>query len=172
MNIETKTEDLEIYIDGAASGNPGPAGIGVVVLRDNYPVKNISEPIGQATNNTAEYTALIWGLQEALIQKAEKIKVNTDSLLLANHLNRKYRIREPHLKVLYNQVIHLLSGFKEIEINYIRRDENKGADKLAKRAIEEQTKMTTPKILSERKVRAPEGSVVGNTHPLFLNRED
>ncbi len=149
MNIETKMGDLEIYIDGASSGNPGPAGIGVVVLRDNYPIKNISEPIGYTTNNIAEYTALIWALQEALIQKVDKIKVNTDSLLLANHLNKKYKIKEPRLKVLYNQVIHLLSGFGEVEINYIRRDENKGADKLAKRAIEEQTKMTTPNTIGE-----------------------
>ena len=87
------------------------------------------------TNNTAEYTALIWALQEALIQRVDKVKVNTDSLLVVNHLNRRYKIREPHLKVLYRQVMHLISGFKEVKISYIPREKNRGADKLADEAI-------------------------------------
>lgn len=128
-------KELEIYIDGAASGNPGPAGIGVIILKDNFTIKNISEFIGEATNNTAEYIALIWALQEALIQKADRVKVNTDSQLLANQLNRRYKIRDPHLKVLYKQVMHLFSGFKDVEISYISRDKNRGADKLAQKAI-------------------------------------
>jgi len=128
-------KELEIYIDGASAGNPGPAGIGVVILKDNFTIKNISEFIGKATNNTAEYIALIWGLQEALIQKVDRVKVNTDSLLIANQLNKRYKIRDPHLKALYNQAMHLLSGFKEAEIIHISRDKNREADKLANLAI-------------------------------------
>ncbi|MCX5712517.1 MAG: reverse transcriptase-like protein, partial [Candidatus Omnitrophica bacterium] len=72
-------KEIEIYIDGAAKGNPGPAGIGVVICHGGVTIKNIDKYIGKATNNVAEYTALIYGLQEAIAMKAEIIKINTDS---------------------------------------------------------------------------------------------
>ena len=77
---------LEIYIDGASKGNPGPSGVGVVICRDGETIKNISSYIGHATNNVAEYTALIYALEEALIMKAESLKINTDSQLLHRQL--------------------------------------------------------------------------------------
>jgi ribonuclease HI len=130
-----KMKELEIYIDGASSGNPGPAGIGVVILKDNSLIKNISEFIGITSNNAAEYMALIWALQEALIQRVDRVKINADSLLLVNQMNGRYKVRDSYLKVLYNQVIHLISGFKEVKISYIPRDKNIRADKLAEKAI-------------------------------------
>ena len=72
----------DIYIDGASKGNPGPAGVGIVIFKEGARLKDISRHIGNTTNNVAEYTALIYALEEALILKAGKVKVLTDSELL------------------------------------------------------------------------------------------
>lgn len=130
------SERLSIYVDGCSRGNPGPSGIGVIVCGGSgEAIKNISKYIGDTTNNVAEYSALIYGLQEALILRAEEVIINTDSELLAKQLNKEYKIKDKDLKVLYEQVRHLLTGFKKYEIRRINRTENKGADKLANKAI-------------------------------------
>ena len=131
---------VEIYIDGASKGNPGPSGIGAVICRDGQTIKNISSFIGNTTNNVAEYTALIYGLQEALILNAESIKINTDSQLLYRQINKIYKIKNPNILGLYNQVSHLISAFKKVSINYISRKFNRGADKLANQAIKQAIK--------------------------------
>jgi ribonuclease HI len=128
---------LEFYIDGAAKGNPGPGGIGVVVCRDGRAVKNISYYIGEVTNNVAEYTALIYGLQEALIQKAKSVKVYTDSELLFKQLKGVYKVKDGCLRVLNTQVQHLLSGISDFDIMHIPRESNKGADALANQAVKQ-----------------------------------
>lgn len=128
---------LEIYIDGASKGNPGPAGIGVIICKDAEVVKNISTFIGNATNNFAEYTALIYGLQEALLLKAERVKINTDSQLLYRQIKREYKVKNANIIGLYNQVLHLMSGFNAVEMNHIPRENNRGADKLASKAIKQ-----------------------------------
>ncbi len=136
---------LDIYIDGAAKGNPGPAGIGVIICQGDRVIKNISQFIGRASNNVAEYTALIYALQQALILKAEEVDINTDSELLAKQLNRQYKVKNQTLKPLFAQVEHLLSGFRSFEIRHIPRKENKGADRLATAAIKrEQVKVVAP----------------------------
>ncbi len=131
---------LEIYIDGASKGNPGPSGIGVVICKDGQTIKNISSYIGNATNNIAEYTALIYALQEALILNAHDVKINTDSELLYRQLKKIYKIKNPNILGLYNQVMHLMSAFKEVSINHISRQHNRGADKLASLSIKEAIK--------------------------------
>jgi ribonuclease HI len=133
-------KEFEIYIDGASKGNPGPSGIGVVICRGEETVKNISSYIGNTTNNIAEYTALIYGLQEALKLKAEIIKINTDSQLLYRQLTKVYKVKNPNILGLYNQVSGLLSGFRRVSISNIRRENNKGADRLATQAIKKQIK--------------------------------
>lgn len=132
--------ELEIYIDGASSGNPGPSGIGVVICRDGQTIKNISTYIGNATNNIAEYTALIYGLQEALKLKAEVLRINTDSQLLYRQINKVYKVKNPNILGLYNQVLHLREAFKRVSIINISREHNRGADKLATQAIKKQLK--------------------------------
>jgi ribonuclease HI len=133
-------KELEIYIDGASKGNPGPSGIGVVICRTGETVKNISSYIGNATNNVAEYTALIYALQEALILKAESVKINTDSQLLYRQIKKIYRIKNPNITGLYNQALHLMSAFRQVLINNIPRQDNRGADKLATQAIKKELK--------------------------------
>ena len=130
-------KELKIYIDGASKGNPGPSGIGVIICRDSQTIKNISSYIGNTTNNVAEYTALIYALQEALKLKAEILNINTDSELLCRQVNKIYKIKSPNILGLYNQVTHLISGFKQVTITNIPREENRGADKLATKAIKQ-----------------------------------
>ena len=128
---------LEIYIDGASKGNPGPSGVGLVICRDGEVIKNMSSYIGNATNNIAEYTALIWALQEGMMLKADTLKVNTDSLLLYHQINRTYKIKHPNILGLYNQAVHLIKAFKDFRINHISREKNRAADKLATKAVRE-----------------------------------
>ncbi len=131
---------LVIYVDGGSHGNPGPSGIGVIICDEKGNViKNISKFIGDTTNNVAEYTALIYGLQEALILRADEIIINTDSELLAKQLSKEYKTKDAGLKPLYEQVSHLLTGFKKYEIKHIDRSENKGADRLANKAVGEES---------------------------------
>ena len=131
---------LEIYIDGASQGNPGHSGIGVVICKEGRAIKNISSYIGTATNNVAEYTALIYALEEALLLKAKSLKINTDSQLLARQLNKVYKVRHAGIINLYNRVTRLLTGFEKVLINHIPREENRGADKLATEAIKKTLK--------------------------------
>ena len=131
------SSELRVYIDGASKGNPGPSGIGVVICKDSETVKNISRYIGHATNNTAEYTALICGLLECLDLKADSVIIHTDSQLLCRQINGDYKVKHPGIKELYSQSRQLISGFKKFSIHRIPREENLGADKLANLAVKE-----------------------------------
>lgn len=127
---------IYLYIDGAARGNPGPAGIGVVLFgSDKKKIKDFHRFIGNTTNNIAEYNALIYGLQEALILGAKEVVVNLDSELIAQQLKGEYRVRNANIKPLFEQVAHLLNGFDKVEVKHIDRKENKEADRLANKAI-------------------------------------
>ena len=133
-------KEIEIYIDGASKGNPGPSGIGVVICQHGETIKNISAYIGEATNNIAEYTALIYGLQEGLLLKAQSIKVNSDSELLCRQVNKAYRIKNQNILGLYNQAARLMSGFARVSVKHINREHNRGADRLADKAVKEAIK--------------------------------
>ncbi len=136
---------FEIYVDGACQGNPGQAGLGVVILEKGKVIREISEYLGTATNNIAEYMALIYALQEALILNIRSIQVFTDSELLCHQVQGDYQVKNPGLKFLYHQVQHLLKGFKKFEIQHIVREKNKHADRLAAQSIKkEQAKMVAP----------------------------
>jgi len=130
-------QELEIYIDGASKGNPGPAGIGVIIIDAGQVVRNISVYLGHATNNYAEYTALIHALQEALLLKAEKIVINTDSELVCRQINGLYKVRSAEIMALYLQAKRLIPAFKEVSVRHIPRENNKGADKLANQAVQQ-----------------------------------
>ena len=133
---------LEIYTDGACSGNPGLAAVGVVIKEGDCTIKTLSFPIGHSTNNIAEYTALIYALQEALILKASHVTAHTDSELLYHQLQGNYKIKHENIKPLFAQIQHLVKGFAEFKIKHIPRTQNKEADDLAKKAIKnEQAKV-------------------------------
>lgn len=132
--------ELDIYIDGASKGNPGPSGIGAVICCNGETIKNLSVYIGETTNNVAEYTALIYALKAAIDLKAQTIKVNSDSQLLCRQLKKTYKVKSANIIGLYNQAVKMLSGFQHVVINNIPREENSGADKLASKAVKEQLK--------------------------------
>jgi ribonuclease HI len=136
-------QQLDIYIDGASKGNPGHAGIGVIICQDGNILENISRYIGQATNNIAEYTAFLYALQEALMLQAERIRINTDSELLYRQIRREYKVKNPAIANLYMQATRMLSAFKDAQIRHIPRTENRGADKLATKAIKEALKSSS-----------------------------
>lgn len=131
-----KSKRLGLYIDGAARGNPGPAGIGVVIKDDKgQTVKEFSKYLGESTNNIAEYNALIYGLQEALMLKADEIVIHADSELVAEQLKGAYRVKSAGLKPLFEQALHMLGSFRHFEVKQISREDNREADALANRAI-------------------------------------
>ncbi|MGA1862334.1 ribonuclease HI family protein [Deferribacter thermophilus] len=131
-----KKKTIKIYTDGASSGNPGPSGIGFVIYNENgEKLKEYSEYIGLATNNIAEYSALIRALEFLKDKENLKINIFTDSELLVKQLKGLYKVKSKNLKYLYEKVISLLSLF-EYELHHIPREENKIADNLAKKAVE------------------------------------
>jgi secondary thiamine-phosphate synthase enzyme len=124
-----------ISTDGASKGNPGPAGIGVVIRDDSGNIiREISENIGQATNNFAEYAALIRGLAEALEMGFTHLTVTTDSELMARQVNGRYQVRNPGIIPLFEAVLDLKRKFKSVSVEHVTRDKNKEADKLASEA--------------------------------------
>ena len=127
-----------IYIDAATRGNPGKSGIGVIIRDGEDKIINtISEYIGITTNNVAEYTALIYALQEALIMKVKEVTIFTDSELVAKQVSGEYIVKAEDLKRLRKQVDHLSKGFEKVDIQFIKREKNKSADTLANQALED-----------------------------------
>lgn len=133
-------EDLTIFVDGACRGNPGPAGIGVVIRDGQTTLKSIAQSIGSATNNIAEYTALIRALEESSALKARSLDIFTDSELMFKQVTGAYKVRSPHIKELFDQVKQLAGGFESVRIQHIPREQNKEADRLASGAIEQEEK--------------------------------
>lgn len=127
-----------LYADGAARGNPGPAGAGAVLYDENGTVvAELARPLGHATNNVAEYSALILGLDEAKRRGATAIDVRMDSLLVVQQMRGLWRIKNPGLMPLALRAGTLLASFPEREIRHIPREENAAADELSNRAIDE-----------------------------------
>ncbi|OGY92279.1 MAG: hypothetical protein A3H70_03500 [Candidatus Komeilibacteria bacterium RIFCSPLOWO2_02_FULL_48_11] len=128
---------LTIYTDGGARGNPGPAGIGAVILNDkNKIVKEISRYIGVATNNQAEYHALIAGLQSAKELGATEVSVVMDSELVIKQLKQEYKVRDKNLGPLFIKVWNLLPEFKKHTLRHVLRHKNKKADELVNKALD------------------------------------
>ena len=132
-----RTRSCEIYIDGASRGNPGPSGIGVVLMDGaNTPARQLSIYIGETTNNVAEYLALVYALQEALRGGYAEVMVRTDSELLARQVNGQYRVRDPHLRLFHDLAAHLAKGFRACRVEHIPRTQNRLADRLAGQAVQ------------------------------------
>ncbi|MFH1427945.1 MAG: ribonuclease HI family protein [Patescibacteria group bacterium] len=131
------TNKLTIYTDGGARGNPGPAGIGAVIYDEKKEkIAEVAEYIGEATNNQAEYKAVIAALEKAKKLKAGEIEVYLDSELVCEQLNQRYRVKNKELAPLFVRVWNLSLGFKKISFGHIRREQNKEADLLVNKAID------------------------------------
>jgi ribonuclease HI len=128
---------LIIYTDGASRNNPGEAGAGIFILQDDKPIEKIARYLGTTTNNIAEYTAAIIGLEHAVKLGAASVRLNADSELLVKQLNGQYRVKNEGLKPLYLKVKELIAKIGNVEVQYIPREKNKEADALANKAIDE-----------------------------------
>lgn len=130
---------LSVWTDGAARGNPGPAGAGAALFDEQgRPVAQLARALGNATNNVAEYEALQMGLEEALRLGARQVDIFLDSELVVRQVEGTYRVRHPHLKPRLARIRSLLSRFASYGIRHVPREQNQLADRLANRAIDEQ----------------------------------
>lgn len=130
-------KSLIIYTDGGARGNPGPAAVGAVIYNENKgKVCEISERIGETTNNQAEYKAVIEALKKAVELKAQEIKFYLDSELIVKQLNREYKVKNSELAPLFIKIHNYSLQFKKITFKHIPRELNKEADKLVNKALD------------------------------------
>lgn len=124
-----------IYTDGASHGNPGPAAIGAVLMNEGKVVANISQAIGIATNNVAEYRAIIAALEKALRLGATGVSLLTDSELIERQLKGEYRVRDKALLPLFARVKQLESKLQGFGVSHISGEDNGAAHRLASRAL-------------------------------------
>ena len=133
-------ETVEVFCDGGSRGNPGPAAIGAVVLDPSTDpptvLASVSECIGVATNNVAEYRALIAGLEAALGFGPTTVRVRADSELLIRQLEGRYRVRNAGLQPLHREASALLARFARHELQHVRREFNTDADALVNAALD------------------------------------
>lgn len=129
-----------LYTDGASRGNPGPAGIGAALYRDEggalVPVGTVSRSIGVTTNNVAEYRAVLAGLELAARHRPDKLVLRADSQLLVRQLEGAYRVRAAGLRPLFAEVTERLGRFPAVEVLHVPREENTVADRLANAALD------------------------------------
>ena len=129
-------ERFRAGFDGGSRGNPGPAAWGVVVLdATGRAVEGFAGAIGRATNNVAEYTALLAALAIAVERAADDVELLADSELVVKQVRGEYKVRHPDLLPLHAQAVRLIAGFRKFKIGYVPREKNKDADKMVNRAL-------------------------------------
>ena len=135
--------DLIIFVDGAARGNPGPASIGVLICdSQGEEVLRVGRKLGQATNNLAEYQALLAALKLASDLKAEKVLIKSDSELVVKQMTGQYKVKNANLRPLFLEAKKISSQFKTFYITHIPREQNKIADSLANAALDNKLEQT------------------------------
>ncbi len=129
--------DVLVHIDGASRGNPGPAAYGVVMeSAEGSPLGAFAKALGETTNNVAEYRGLLAALEYALAHDYARVRVLTDSELLARQMAGMYKVKSPDLRPLYEQAKRLSGQFKSFAIEHVPRERNREADRLANRALD------------------------------------
>jgi ribonuclease HI len=132
-------DTLRIHVDGASRGNPGDAGFGVHVADpDGTTVAELYGHLGPATNNVAEYQGLLHALRWARDRGARRLEIFSDSELLVRQMSGRYRVKNPKLQPLYREAAALVSGFERVSLRHVPREQNREADALANRALDEQ----------------------------------
>lgn len=125
-----------MHIDGASRGNPGKAAYAVVLARPGQPVVEEADTIGTASNNVAEYTALVEGLALAAELGVKKLNVFSDSELLVKQMNGEYKVKNEDLRELYEEASRLRKEFEKVTIAHVRREQNKRADAIGNDALD------------------------------------
>jgi len=128
---------LVLHVDGGARGNPGPAAIGVVVSdADGRLVEEVAEAIGEATNNVAEYRALLRGLERAHALGADEVEVVGDSELVAKQVTGQYKVKHPAMRPLHAEALQALAAFARWQVRTVPRAQNANADALVNAALD------------------------------------
>jgi ribonuclease HI len=136
-NAPNTADRFAIFTDGGARGNPGPAaGAGVIIGRDGAIVAEVFDYLGVATNNVAEYRALIMTLKRAHELGCRRVDIKMDSELVVRQLKGIYKVKDEKMKPLHAEVRHLLAKFEEGTIDHIRREQNKQADRLVNAVLD------------------------------------
>lgn len=131
-----------IYADGGSRNNPGPSALGVVIADDKGKIlKEYSRYLGEATNNQAEYEAVIFALQKAKQLKYKNIEIRVDSELIYYQLTGKYKIKDPDLQPLFIKAWNLRLDYDKVDIKIIPREQNKKADKLVNQELDSRNKL-------------------------------
>jgi ribonuclease HI len=135
-----RRDEIVVYCDGGARGNPGPAAIGAVVIdpATSPPTRlaTVSERIGVTTNNVAEYRACIAGLEAARAFPSRAIRLRADSMLVVEQLKGRWRVKQAHLRPLRDRALALLDEYEEIDVAHVRREQNADADALVNAALD------------------------------------
>jgi ribonuclease HI len=163
-----------MYIDGASRGNPGKAAYAVVLARPGQPVVEEADTIGTASNNVAEYTALVEGLALAAELGVKKLNVFSDSELMVKQMNGEYKVKNEDLRSLYDEACRLRKEFEKVTIAHVRREQNKRADAIGNDALDGKPRKrgqpfiepdlpATPATASGVAPRAPKASVDDST---------
>lgn len=127
---------LILFTDGGSKGNPGPAGIGILIFnKEGKLIKEVSEFIGKTTNNVAEYIALLRALEISKEFGADEIEIKCDSKLMVNQLKKRWKVKSPNLKILHQKVRLLLSAYRKVSLLNVPRSVIKAADRLVNKAI-------------------------------------
>ena len=124
-------------IDGGSRGNPGPAGYGVRVEKEDGSIVELKEAIALATNNVAEYSGLLAALRWAVSNTISKLHIRSDSELLVKQMKGQYRVKNPGLQPLYEEAVSLSRTIGRVTFEHVRREFNKDADRLANAAMDE-----------------------------------
>ena len=128
---------LRVNVDGGARGNPGPAAIAAVLATpEGEVVEERKQLIGEATNNVAEYRALLLGIERARALGANEVELVADSELVVRQVRGQYRVKDAGLKPLYAEVVRSLDGFDDWSIRHVRREDNAEADRLVNEALD------------------------------------
>ena len=130
------SDSATLNIDGGSRGNPGPAAFAFVIARPGLPPVEEAATIATATNNVAEYTALVRGLEAAADLGLQRVTVLSDSELLVKQMNGEYRVKHPDLLPLYQSARELVKEFETVAISHVRREFNKRADALCNEAMD------------------------------------
>src|SRR5947209_10856050 len=137
ITMTPTTKHLIVETDGAARGNPGLAGAGIIIKDDSgRKIETIGKFLGVTTNNQAEYRALIEGLQAVQRHNPESVTVRMDSELVVKQMNGSYRVRHPEILPLYLQAVEAAQALPEVRFEHVPRDRNPGADRVANTAID------------------------------------
>lgn len=135
--IPAATREVVVNTDGGARGNPGPAAIGVVIAApDGRVLTEISEALGVATNNVAEYTAVVRALEKSAELGARIVRLRSDSLLLIEQINGNFKVKNPTLRVLHQKVRAAAKSFETVSFEHVRRERNVAADALVNEALD------------------------------------